>query len=275
MADHAGPLYEIAEHDTYHGRLSAVYTASKNTDFYARVATGYRAPSIQGRLLFGDTPRWRRSRPITSGEIGVKSRLFDNRATISFDLFDYQMKNQQLTAVGGSGNTATLVNAKKTEGHGFELDAEAYLTDQPDGHRRHQLQLHTEIKDPNLYITPCGAAARCSTRTIVRNGTTLALIDGNPLPHAPKWIANVTARYSIPFRDGEFFVYTDWAYRSKVLIICCTNRRNSRANRGSIGGLRTGYTGMAANARSRYSAATSPTRRRSSAASTSTTSPVT
>lgn len=36
------------------------------------------------------------------------------------------------------------------------------------------------------------------------------------MPNAPRWIANITARYAIPFRDGEFYAYTDWAYRSKI-----------------------------------------------------------
>jgi len=210
-----GPLYESPSAARSTGDLSAVYTANKDMDFYARVATGYRAPSIQGRLLFGDTASVSKVETVTSGEIGVKSRLFDNRATISFDLFDYEMKNQQLTAVGGTTNFAKLVNAKKTDGHGFELDAQAYLTD--------QLMItagtsynFTKIKDPDLYITPCGSGCTVLDPEITRDGTTLALIDGNPLPQAPKWIANVTARYSIPFREGEFFAYTDWAYRSKV-----------------------------------------------------------
>jgi iron complex outermembrane receptor protein len=210
-----GPLHESPSTARTTGDLSAVYTASKDLDFYARVATGYRAPSIQGRILFGDTPSVSKVETVTSGEIGVKSRLFDNRATISFDLFDYEMKNQQLTAVGGDTNFAKLVNAKKTDGHGFELDAQAYLTD--------QLMItagtsynFTKIKDPNLYITPCGSGCTVLDPEITREGTTLALIDGNPLPQAPKWIANITARYSIPFREGEFFAYTDWAYRSKV-----------------------------------------------------------
>jgi len=217
VPDHAGPFYENPSTTKTTGDLSAIYTASKDTDFYARVATGYRAPSIQGRLLFSDAPSTAKTETVTSGEVGVKSRLFDNRATVSFDLFDYEMKNQQLTAVGGSGNTATLVNAKKTEGHGFELDAEAYITD-------HLIVTagtsynFTRIKDPNLYITPCCAPCTILDPTIERGGTTLVLIDGNPLVDAPKWIANVTARYSIPYRDGEFFGYTDWAYRSKVLI---------------------------------------------------------
>jgi iron complex outermembrane recepter protein len=42
------------------------------------------------------------------------------------------------------------------------------------------------------------------------------LINGNPLPQAPKWIHNFTARYGIPVANGEFFAYTDWSYRSKI-----------------------------------------------------------
>ena len=53
--------------------------------------------------------------------------------------------------------------------------------------------------------------------TINVGGVNLALIDGNSLPNAPKWIANLTARYAIPVHnDSEFFIYTDWAYRDKV-----------------------------------------------------------
>ena len=238
-ADHLGPLYEAPSTSRTTGDISAVYTAAKDLDFYGRVATGYRAPSIQGRLLFGDTESVAKTETITSGEVGVKSRLFDNRATVSFDLFDYEMKNQQLTAVGGSANFAQLVNAKKTDGHGFEFDAEAYVTD-------HLMMTagasynHTEIKDPNLYITPCGSGCTVLDPEILRNGTTLALIDGNPLPQAPRWIANLTARYGIPFRNGEWFVYTDWAYRSKVSFFLYQSAE-FQGKPWVEGGLRTGY----------------------------------
>jgi iron complex outermembrane receptor protein len=215
VPDVAGPYFFNPSTTKTTGDLSAVYTANKDLDFYGRVATGYRAPSIQGRLLFQDTPSQSKTETVTSGEIGVKSRLFDNRATVNFDIFDYQMKNQQLTTVGGTGNVATLVNAKKTEGRGFELDAQAYVTD-------HLMVTagtsynYTKIKDPNLYINPCGSGCTVLDPTATIDGATAALVDGNPLPQAPKWIANLTARYSIPYRDGEFFAFTDWAYRSKV-----------------------------------------------------------
>jgi iron complex outermembrane receptor protein len=42
-------------------------------------------------------------------------------------------------------------------------------------------------------------------------------VDGNPLPQAPKWIGNVSARYGIPTANGgEYFLHTDWNYRSEV-----------------------------------------------------------
>jgi len=233
-----GPLYENPSTSRPSGDLSAVFTATPETDFYARVATGYRAPSIQGRLLFGDAPSVAKTETVTSGEIGVKSRLFDNRATVSFDVFDYEIKNQQLTAVGGNANFATLVNAKKSEGHGFELDAQAYVTD-------HLMVTagtsynFTKIKDPTLSTTVC-LLCTVTDPTVVAGGTTLALIDGNPLPQAPRWIANVTARYSIPLGDGELFAYTDWAYRSKVDYFLYQSLQFS-GKPWVIGGLRVGY----------------------------------
>ena len=208
-----GPIYENPSYDHTNWDLSGVWSASPTTDLYARVATGFRAPAIQGRLLFGDTVSVAKAETVTSGELGIKSRLFDNRASISFDLFDYEMENQQLTAVGGTANFNRLVNAKKTDGHGFELDTQAYLTD--------RLMVtfgtsynDTKIDDPNLAIQPCGSGCTVLDPPGPAAGT--VLIDGNPLPQAPKWISNLTARYGIPVGDGEWFVYTDWAYRSKV-----------------------------------------------------------
>ena len=222
-----GPLFLDPSTSRTTGDLSATYSIDKDTTLYARAATGYRAPSIQGRLLFGDTPSVGKTETITSGEFGIKSDLFDHRATINADVYAYEIKNQQLTAVGGGSNFATLVNAKKTEGRGFELDARAYVTDNLMVTAGGSYNF-TKIKDPNLTIPPCGSTAFggqpfCTVLnpTIDLGGFTgqpylVARIDGNPLPQAPKWIGNVTARYAIPFKDGELFAYTDWAYRSKV-----------------------------------------------------------
>jgi iron complex outermembrane receptor protein len=119
----------------------------------------------------------------------------------------------QLTAVGGGINAARLLNADHAEGYGFEFNAEARPVD--------QLQLtggfsynHTKIDDPNLLTAPCGGGCTVESPAGPLPGT--VRIDGNSLPNAPKWIANATARYAIPFGDGEFFAFGDLAYRSKI-----------------------------------------------------------
>ena len=61
---------------------------------------------------------------ITSFEVGMKSILADHRLRMNLTAYIFQMDGQQLTAVGGQYNVATLLNADKTDGHGFEADVE-------------------------------------------------------------------------------------------------------------------------------------------------------
>jgi iron complex outermembrane receptor protein len=193
--------------------VNATYALNADVNFYGRIAKGYRAPSIQGRLLFGDTISVANKETLMSYETGIKANLFDHRARIDADIFYYKVNDLQLTAVGGGANFNQLVNAKHAEGYGFEFDGEAEPIE--------RLILtaglsynHTEIDDPNLAVQPCGGGCTVLDPAGAVAGT--VNIDGNSLPNAPKWIANFTAGYSIPYGDGEWFAYTDWAYRSSV-----------------------------------------------------------
>lgn len=205
--------------------LAGTWTVADDVNLYARVAKGFRAPSIQGRLAFANAALPANqlvtvadSEDVLSYEVGMKVALFDNRARLNLAAFNATVDNQQLTAVGGTANFNSLLNADESSLRGFEADLEAYLTDQllvtfGTGYNK------TEIKDVDLAVGTCFNATVCRVTdpTIVRGGTTLALIDGNPLPQAPEWTTNLTARYGIPLSDdSELYVYTDWAYRSEV-----------------------------------------------------------
>jgi iron complex outermembrane receptor protein len=199
--------------DNTSGDVSASYALDKNTNVYARVATGFRAPSIQGRLLFGDTLSVAKSEKVTSYEAGVKADLMDRRARIAASVFSYTIKDQQLTAVGGAANFNQLINAAKTTGQGAETDLQALVTDQllfTLGASVNQ----TKIKDPNLFVQPCGGGCTVLDPAGPKAGT--VSINGNPLPQAPKFTLNFTARYGMPVAGGEVFVLTDWVYRSKI-----------------------------------------------------------
>lgn len=193
--------------------ISASYEYSEETNVYARIARGYRAPSIQGRnLLFSGQPTTADSETMISFETGFKSEVWDNRARINGSVFYYKVSDQQLTAVGGGENTAQLLNADESIGNGFELDAEILVTDNLTVFAGLSYN-NTELNDPTLAVDPCGA--NC-TVTDPLNADGRALIDGNPLPNAPEWIGNLSARYIKELDDGNMFFQTDWAYRSSV-----------------------------------------------------------
>jgi iron complex outermembrane receptor protein len=200
--------------------LSAVYAVNDNVNVYGRVAKGFRAPSVQGRLMFANAALPANqlvtvadTETVLSFEAGVKAQVLDNRLRFGFSLYRYTVNDQQLTAVGGASNIATLVNADKTIGQGAELDLQAYITD--------NLYVtlgasynDTEIQDNALTVFGCGGGCTVNDPAGTVPGT--FRIDGNPLPQAPKTVFNLTARYGIPTSHGEFFAYTDWNYRSKV-----------------------------------------------------------
>lgn len=200
--------------------FSAVYAATDDVNVYGRVAKGFRAPSVQGRLMFADAllpaselVTVADTETVLSWEAGVKATLWDNRLRLGFALFRYTVDDQQLTAVGGNANIARLVNADKTVGQGAEFDLEAWLTDHLFVTFGASLN-DTEIQDDDLVVFGCGGG--CTMRDPAGTVPGTFRIDGNALPQAPKHIYNLTARYGIPVGKGEFFAYTDWAYRSKV-----------------------------------------------------------
>jgi len=215
--------------------VSATYEINDDVNVYGRVATGYRGSSIQAAGAFN---RMSVAAPETSisYEAGVKADFWNNRARINANVFYYEVEDQQLTAVGGSSNANVLLNADESVGQGFEMDFQAYLTDNllvTLGSSYND----TEIKDADLAVSVC---AQCTvTDPLDANGK--ALIDGNQLPQAPKWTHNLTARWGLPMNDGnEFYVYTDWMYRSDVNFFLYDSKEFTGKSLVE-GGLRVGY----------------------------------
>ncbi len=232
-----GPLYASPSDSDVSWDVSGVYQITDDFNTFVRVAKGYRAPSIQGRLLFGDVVSVADAETVISYEAGFKSDFWDRRARLGFTLFSYTVDDQQLTAVGGGANFNTLVNADKTVGSGFELDAEAYLTDRflvTAGFSYND----TEIQDNTLAVQPCGGGCTVYDPAGPVPGT--VLLNGNRLPQAPLKVANITARYSIPMASGELFFFTDWAYRDEISFFLYDSAEfNGKAL--LEGGLRVGY----------------------------------
>lgn len=194
------------------------YQPNRQISLFARAATAFRAPTIQGRLLFGDTISVADSEDILSLEAGVKTALLNNRLRVDLTGYLYTLNNQQLTAVGGATNFNTLINVDQTAGSGFELEVDVLpvrgllITG--------GVSLNTtEIQDDSVGIQGCGGGCTVFNEVVDASTTPATVsIDGNPLPHAPEWIANGLVRYDYALGAGDHGVYVvgDLAYRSRI-----------------------------------------------------------
>ena len=199
------------------------FAAADSVNFYARVARGFRAPTIQGRdVAFAafsgavDPQTIATSETILSYEAGVKSELFDNRMRLNATAFYYDANDLQFSAIGGLGNFNQLVNADG-EAWGFEADMEWLVSENfllTGGVSYND----TEITEPNLLVAPCGGGCTVTDPLVTVGTTQRALITGNPFPQAPKWTWNVTARVSKPVggNGNEMYLFTDWAGQGKT-----------------------------------------------------------
>jgi iron complex outermembrane receptor protein len=188
--------------------VSAAYAASDTVNLYARIASGFRGPSIQGRNIAFNTPPGNystaRSETVMSYEAGIKMELADHAIRLNMDGYTYYIHHPQFSAVGGAavGNSVILLNAHGGLAYGMEADAEWAATD----HLLFTLGAswtHTEIRDPNLVVDVC---AQCSVAALGSVN-----VNGNPFPQAPDYQVSFTARYGIPLSNGgELFAYTNW-----------------------------------------------------------------
>jgi iron complex outermembrane recepter protein len=206
-----GDLSASPEDKKFSWDLSGTYALDKNINLYARAATGFRGSSIQSAGAFNGKSEVGPENN-TSVEAGVKADLFDRKARLNFGVFSYRVKDLQVTAVGGTFNANILVPVKKVTGQGFEMDLQALLT--PNLLASLGVGYNdTKIKDPTLEVAPCGGGCTVTDPAGPNGGV---LINGNPLPQAPKTTTSFTLKYTQPMANGEFYVLTDWVHRSKV-----------------------------------------------------------
>jgi iron complex outermembrane receptor protein len=215
-----GPQTIDADDSVLTWDVSAIHEINQDINVYARIAKGYRAPSLQGRILFDRDPSIADSETTMSYEAGIKTVLFDRRLRFNLTGYYFKTKDLQLSAVGGGTNANLLLNADAVKGSGFEAELEARpltglsLTTGLSYNK-------TKIHDDDLVVETCGAPCTILDPIAVPfNPITFqpaqVFIDGNPLPQAPKWTFNFTAGYEHPIGPGALYVFTDWYHRSKI-----------------------------------------------------------
>jgi iron complex outermembrane receptor protein len=200
--------------------LSANYAMSDQSSLYGRVASGFRAQTIQGRdVAFSEVPTVAEPETITSFEAGYKADLANDRFRLNVGVFAYEVDDMQLSVIGGASNTNQVVNADKGEAVGFEIDAQWLATDNlliSGGFAYND----TEINDATLATAPCGSGL-CTVLNPLEDpddpDNPKVLVNGNPFPRAPETTYNLEVRYSAEIgANSEIYFLTDWVWYGKI-----------------------------------------------------------
>ncbi len=194
--------------------LAALYEANANVSLYARVATGFRGPTIQGRsAVFNSDFTTANSEKILSGELGFKTRLFNDTLRLNGSIFAWRMHDIQLNGNDSNGN-GVLFNADKAIAYGAEFEADWRPVRNLSISAGLSL-LHSEIRDKRVYAQVCalnGVVVCTVEDPVTKIGANyFAQINGEPLPNAPQYNINLTARYDAPLPNGgKAFIASDF-----------------------------------------------------------------
>ena len=150
---------------------------------------------------------------IWSYEAGVKSRLWDNRATLNISSFYYDYKDIQVLQflTINSVITPIITNAGTAKLWGADISADVALTDALSVGGGVSL-LHTEFGSAVF----CDPLLGSCTATNPANRP-LMDVKGNRLPRAPAVSASAYADYAVPVGlPGELKLHLDASYRSRT-----------------------------------------------------------
>ena len=116
----------------FHGTTPMAALSYKVTDdinIYARVARGFKSGGFSSELSDPRVVNPYKPQKSLSMELGVKSRLFDNRAMLNLTYFRNRISDQQLSQLLPASTQSFIANAGKSTYQGIEIEAMAKIMD--------------------------------------------------------------------------------------------------------------------------------------------------
>ena len=184
------------------GRVGLQYDLSPDLHSYFTVSRGYKGQAYN--VSFNMTQAATQAldpETAVAFELGLKGSVFDRLLTFGVAAYDTKFEGFQANfpAVFLGAISTRLTNAGTVKARGIELDATLRPTD------NFRISTAMAITDAKI------------ARFICPSGTTCPNFDGQPLPFAPKFKANVDATYTIPLGDDlAIELNTDYTYKGKT-----------------------------------------------------------
>jgi iron complex outermembrane recepter protein len=184
-------------------RFDLTYQMDPQKFFYATIAKGFRSGGSNGLPTVacpgGTYPTAYAPDSVWSFEIGAKNQLFDHRLQLNASVYDIHWNNIQ-ESVDDACDSRFTTNSGAARSTGFDLDAEAVLTD------RLRVSMAVGMVDVRYTRT----VANADGTLIVDRGTQVGGVPSVPAP----WSGTVSARYEWPLEAGTVYVRIENTVRS-------------------------------------------------------------
>ena len=198
----SSPLFNSRTNQVgYADRLGLQYDLSESITSYFTYSHGYKGPAYN--VFFNMVPATQGAvlAPETSDslEVGLKSKFFDDKATLDLAAFHTEYYNFQANFPNLIGGTVVtnLVNAGSVRTQGVESDFAAEIME--------ALTLHGAAAYTDAYVD--------KTNIVGRNWP----IADKPLPFAPLWKLDLGANYHVPVNSRFALDFgTDGRWQTKV-----------------------------------------------------------
>lgn len=185
---------------------------------YGNVSTGFKSGGFflgPPPVLPGDRPNTFKPEKLTSFEIGVKNRFFDNRLQLNIEAFYWRYRDHQESHVGPTSNPQVFSfiteNAGRAKSYGADIDLVYMPT--PNDNFSVKVQYNKSEYDSFTYNFPSGALhapanTGCATSFANPGGpvdpgqTTIVDCAGFQLVRAPTWTGTVSYDHTFDLANG-------------------------------------------------------------------------
>jgi iron complex outermembrane receptor protein len=188
-------------------RIGADWSPTASNMLYANLSTGYKSGGYSTLAAY-------KPETIRSFEVGSKNRFYADRVEVNVSAFDYAYKDLQLTSlvsIPGGAAIGVTVNAASAKVRGLEIEFNAKPTAKFTVFGNASFLKATFESYPNAYERLTG---------------TRADVTGNTLPRAPKFSANLGARYDYPTNGGRLTAGFETRFSKKYFLTEFNDEKN-------------------------------------------------
>ncbi len=198
--------------DYWTGRVSVDYEVAPDVLVYGYAARGLKTGGINvGRpeddpfFQFDPETNW-------TYELGVKSQLWDGRATVNAAVFYIDWQNVQIRAPGSLTTVNAVINGSSATSKGIEVDTAIQVTD------NFTVTAAASYTDPTYDSGFQDGRLNAACPALVATPTACTTdVGGNQITRTSKFQFYGSATYEIPDVVGDFgaFVRADYSHRGK------------------------------------------------------------